>query len=346
MNPVSDEDELDVPGARGPISAAVHALLAGDRQIDWPDIESADPYGEDLHLALHNCYELAYRGFTSVDADMEWDLELLELRARMEKHFESALRRDVPGGADLAAELETLVTEPAEAAGISEFLRTEGEWWHIREYFAHRSIYHHKEADPYIWAVPRLRGQAKAALVAVEYDEFGAGRAERVHARLFAELLAGAGLNSGYLHYLNQVPAPMLALVNMMSLFGLHRSLRGALVGHFATVEITSPPGSRRMVQALRRLDADPACVLFYTEHVEADAVHEQIMRRDVLGDLLRREPQLTESVVFGIQVTNLLEDRFEQHVLHDNWRAARTSLREPLPDPDAPARPPVGAAD
>ncbi|SUA46559.1 Uncharacterised protein [Nocardia africana] len=87
------------------------------------------------------------------------------------------------------------------------------------EYFAHRSIYHHKEADPYAWVIPRLRGQAKAALVAVEYDEFGAGRGEDVHARLFADLLAGAGLDDTYLHYLDAVPAPMLALVNMMSLF-------------------------------------------------------------------------------------------------------------------------------
>src|SRR5256885_5091677 len=31
------------------------------------------------------------------------------------------------------------------------------------------------------------------------------------------------------------------------------------------------------------RLDAPEACRLFYTEHIEADAVHEQVMRHDVL---------------------------------------------------------------
>ncbi|MBF6370919.1 iron-containing redox enzyme family protein, partial [Nocardia puris] len=121
----------------------------------------------------------------------------------------------------------------------------EGRWWQVQEYFVHRSIYHHKEADPYVWAIPRLRGQAKASLVAVEFDEYGGGHGDRVHARLYADLMAGAGLDDGYLHYLEHVPAPMLAIVNMMSLFGLHRELRGALVGHFADVEITSPPGSR-----------------------------------------------------------------------------------------------------
>ncbi len=79
-------------------------------------------------------------------------------------------------------------------------------------------------------------------MVAVEFDEFGAGRAEDVHARLFADLMGDLGLDARYGHYLDAAPAQALATVNLMSLFGLHRRLRGALVGHFATVEITSSP--------------------------------------------------------------------------------------------------------
>ena len=63
--------------------------------------------------------------------------------------------------------------------------------------FAHRSIYHLKEADPHAWVIPRLRGRAKAALVAVEFDEYGAGRADRAHAQLFADLLQAADLSDG-----------------------------------------------------------------------------------------------------------------------------------------------------
>ncbi|MEV6426320.1 iron-containing redox enzyme family protein [Nocardia sp. NPDC051463] len=317
-----------LPPPRGPLSRAVVDLLRGRTGAAiavGPD--NADPYGEDLQLALHICYELHYRGFESVDPCWEWDPNLLGFRAELECRFLAALRRDVVGGQELKKELDSLLVEPVDSTGVSQHLRDDGEWWHVCEYFVHRSIYHHKEADPYAWVIPRLRGQAKASVVAVEFDEFGGGRGDRIHARLFADLLTGAGLASGYLSYLNVVPAPMLALVNMMSLFGLHRDLRGALVGHFASVEILSPPGSRRMVEALERLDADPACVLFYTEHVEADAVHEQVMRRDVIGNLLTQEPELTASVVFGIQATNLLEDRFAEHVL-GSWRSGRSSLR------------------
>jgi hypothetical protein len=299
----------------------------GDDVGMW--IEAADPYGDDVQLALHLCYELHYLGFAGVDPRWEWDPGLLGIRARLEDRFEAALRRDVAGGTDLDAELAALLTEPDEPTGISAFLCENGQWWQLREYFAHRSIYHHKEADPYAWAIPRLYGQAKASLVAVEFDEFGGGRGDRIHARLYADLLEAAGLRREYLYYLDTVPASMLAVVNMMSLLGLHRRLRGALVGHFATVEITSSPGSRRMVEALRRLDAAPECVRFYAEHVEADAVHEQVMRGGVLGPLLRDQPELRESVVFGIQVTGLLEDRFERYVL-GNWRAGRSSMRRP----------------
>jgi hypothetical protein len=198
-------------------------------------------------------------------------------------------------------------------------------------------MYHLKEADPHAWVIPRLHGQAKASLVAVEFNEFGGGRGERIHAQLFTDLMAAAGLSSAYLYYLDDVPAPAIATVNLTSMFGLHRRLRGALVGHFAAAEITTAPSAQRITQALERLGAGPACTLFFTEHIEADAVHEQILRRDVIGDLLRREPHLTGDVVFGIAATELLEGRLGEHLL-TAWRSGTTSLHRPLPEHSIPA--------
>jgi hypothetical protein len=82
------------------------------------------------------------------------------------------------------------------------------------------------------------------------------------------------------------------------------------------------------MEQALTRLEAPDACRLFYTEHIEADAVHEQVLRRDVIGDLLAREPELAADIVFGIQATELLEQRLAEHLL-SAWRDGRSSLRQ-----------------
>lgn len=286
-----------------------------------------------MQLALQICYELHYRGFAGVDPDWEWHPALLRTRAALEGRLLSALRADVSEGdevEDVEGVLDDLLVEPVNGGGVSHWLRDEGTWWQLREYLVHRSIYHLKEADPHAWVIPRLRGQAKAALVAVEFDEFGGGRYERMHSRLYAELLASAGLHAGYLHYLEHVPPQAFAPVNLMSLFGLHRGLRGALVGHFAAAEITTAPSAMRIVRALERLGAPSGCLPFFTEHVEADAVHEQVVRREVIGDLLEREPWLAADVVFGVRATELLESHLAEHLL-SHWRSGESSLRLPL---------------
>jgi hypothetical protein len=321
---------VHLPTPRGPLSEKVVAALSGAPDGRPIAFTAADPYGEDLTIALHTLYELHYGGFDGVDPAWEWDPELLRLRAQVERVFLDALRSDVEGGDDLDATLDALLVEHVPGSGVSHHMRDNGTWDHMCEYFAHRSVYHHKEADPHAWVIPRLRGTAKAALVAVEFDEFGGGRADRMHSRLYADLLDGAGMSSEYLHYLDDVPAPAIAIVNMMSLFGLHRSLRGALVGHFAAAEITTAPSAQRMVQALTRMDADPRCVEFFTEHIEADAVHEQIMRNDVIGSLLEQEPSLRADVVFGVQATEHLESRLAGHLL-SAWSADESSLRTRL---------------
>jgi hypothetical protein len=114
-------------------------------------------------------------------------------------------------------------------------------------------------------------------------------------------------------------------------MFGLHRELRGAAIGHFASTEITSSPGSCRLVEALERMGAPKACADFYREHVEADAVHEQVVRTDVVGDLVQREAHLDQDVVFGIKARDAVEDRLAAHLM-ECWTAGRSSLRRSLP--------------
>jgi hypothetical protein len=305
------------------------SALRGARSA-YPDIGTPDPYGADLQLALYCCYELHYRGFTGVGDDLEWDADLLGFRGALERVFLDALRADVEPGTDVAAELDALLVEPVDGRGVSYHLRREGAEWQVREYVAHRSLYHLKEADPQAFVIPRLSGAAKAGLVTVEHDEYGAGDAERMHSRLFADMMQALDLEPAYGHYLDVAPAETLAEVNFMSLCGLHRSLRGALVGQFALVELTSSPGSERLVRGMRRLGLPEAAVAFYDEHVEADAVHEQLVRRRVIAPLLDAEPELAGDLVFGIRASGLLADRFGEHVL-GSWSAGRSSLVAPL---------------
>lgn len=315
-----------LPAPRGPLSATVLRMFrCGPPPAARPPGPPGhpDPWGEDLQLALYLCYELHYRGFDKVAAEWEWDPELLGLRRDLEQIFLADLRAETAPVPPLDELLASLLTEPREGTGPSYHLRDHGERWQAREYLIHRSLYHLKEGDPQLWVVPRLTGEARAAFLAIEYNEYGAGRAERAHARLFGEMMADFGLDPTYGRYLNLAAAPALAVVNLMSMFGLHRSLRGALVGQFALAEVTSSPASARLVEAFERLGAGPAGTRFHAEHVEADAVHEQLVRTRVIDAL----PELAQDIAFGIAASALTEQRLADHLLNC-WQSGRSSLR------------------
>ncbi|MFE2110103.1 iron-containing redox enzyme family protein [Kitasatospora sp. NPDC059463] len=335
------------PAPRGPLSAAVLALVtagppdgadasapggsaAGDGA--WTEaLRGTDPWGEDHQLALHLCYELHDRGLPGVHPGWEWDPGLLARRRGLERPFLAAVREAARPVTPLAEAVGRLLTAEGDG-GPSAYLEAEGERWQAREYLVHRSVYHLKEADPQLWLLPRIHGPAQAVLMTVAFDEYGAGRPENAHALLFARMMADLDLEPAYGHYLDAVPAPALAVVNLMTLFGLHRSLRGAAVGQFAAIEITSSPGSARLAAALERLGAGPDGTLFYREHVEADAVHEQLVRRGVIDELTATEPGLAGDIAFGLAATEAVDGRFAAHLL-EHWRAGRSSLRSPLPD-------------
>jgi hypothetical protein len=118
-----------------------------------------------------------------------------------------------------------------------------------------------------------------------------------------------------------------LAISNTMSLFGLHRALRGAAVGHLAAYEMTSSEPCRRYARGLRRLGASDAACLFFDVHVTADALHEQLAAHDLCEGLSEAEPEVTEDIIFGAAACLAVENRFARHLL-DSWDAGRSALR------------------
>ncbi|MDO9494939.1 MAG: iron-containing redox enzyme family protein, partial [Nocardioides sp.] len=167
---------------------------------------------------------------------------------------------------------------------------------------------------------------AKAALMELQYDEYGAGDPNRVHSHLFARGLEAVGLRSEYGAYVDDVPLEILEQNNAMSLMGLHRRLRGAALGHLAAFEATSSLPSRQLSRGLGRLgltrETAPEMAEYYDEHVEADAVHEQLAVRAICGELLAVEPGLRDDVYFGAFTCLDLEDRLAHHLL-TRWGAA-----------------------
>ncbi|MCU1615399.1 MAG: hypothetical protein JWO98_2939, partial [Frankiales bacterium] len=114
---------------------------------------------------------------------------------------------------------------------------------------------------------------------------------------------------------------------NTMSLFGLHRRWRGAALGHLAVVEMTSSEPSRRYSAGLRRLGYGRRTTVFYDEHVEADAVHEQIASVDMCGSLVAESPELAADVLFGGACALAMDGLAAAHLL-GAWDAGRSALR------------------
>jgi len=324
---------LSPPPARGPLSSTLLEALRREpgTAVAWPTTAtSADPVGdEDLQLALCLCYELHYGGIAGVDPAWEWDPGLLGFRAALERPFEAALRAGVPAAeeaelAEVGSALQRIVAGD-DGPPLSRYVETQATVEQVRELLTHRSAYQLKEADPHSWAIPRLAGAPKAALVEVQFDEYGGGRADRMHAVLFAKAMAAVGLDPTYGRYLAQLPAVTLATVNLMSLCGLHRRLRGAIVGHLALFEMTSSIPNRRYATGLRRLGLD-AATPFFDEHVEADAVHEAVAAVDLAGGLAHQEPELAGDILWGARALAALEARWAELLL-GAWERGESSL-------------------
>src|SRR5689334_14733223 len=197
-----------VPAPRGPWSETLLAALRGapGALAATTDLDLAfdgDPLADDdLHLALYCCYELHYRGLDGVDEAWEWDPGLLAFRAQLESIFDAGLRDALRGWTPPPADATTMdlalraIADADAAPSLSKHLERSGTLDELREFLVHRSAYQLKEADPHSWAIPRLAGPPKAALVEVQSDEYGGGEPARVHAQLFADTMDELGLDS------------------------------------------------------------------------------------------------------------------------------------------------------
>ena len=291
-----------VPSPRGPLTEGLLAALAQPVHAleALPVPAPADPLAdEDLQLALYVMYELHYRGLDGVDEAWEWEPSLLALRARPRGGLPArparARRR---AGSRRPSPPRTSTSRCARMAEADDGPVA----------LAAPRAPRHARPGPRVRHPPLglpAQGGRPARVGDPAPDRPGEGRARRDRGRRVRRRPAGPhprravrrrrwtelGLDAAYGAYLDRIPALTLATVNLMSLLGLHRSRRGAIVGHLALFEMTSSLPNRRYGNALRRLGFGERATAFFDEHVEADAVHEAIASVDLAGGLVRAEP-------------------------------------------------------
>lgn len=321
---------MRLPKPRGPLGEAVLdglRVAPHDLATVTTTTACADADPEDAALVLWALHELEYRGFEDVDPRAEGLPGVVAVRRTLEDDLEARLRARWAEEPDPdphlpVAEAVFAMVEADDAPSVARHVQTEADLEQVRDLLRMRSVYHLKESDPVAWIVPRLPVVAKAALAELQYDEYGGGDPGRLHHHLFALGLEAAGLRSEYGAYVDEAPLEVLEQSNAVSLFGLARRLRGAGVGHLAAFEATSSVPSRRMAQGLERVGLDGPMVEYYREHVEADAVHEQLAARSICGELVRAEPDQRDAVLLGAFTCLDLERRFAEATLA-RWGAA-----------------------
>ncbi|MEV7428423.1 iron-containing redox enzyme family protein [Nocardioides sp. NPDC092400] len=303
-----------LPKARGTLSEQLFAALREEPGTPVPlDAAVADD-AEDRAIALWASYELHYRGFEDVDDRWEWSPDVLRVRAGLEELLELELREryavhQPERTDDLAKDLFDYVAGH-DGPSMARYVQTDATEAQVLELLRQKSVYHLKEADPSAWVVPRLPTGPKAALMELQFDEYGDGNPARLHQHLFERGLEAAGLRSEYGAYVDEATLAVLEANNVQSFLGLHRRLRAASLGHLAAFEATSSIPSRRMAQGLERLGFPDEIVDYYREHVEADAVHEQLAVRDICVPLVETEPALADDVFLGAFACLDTEDR------------------------------------
>ena len=326
---------MQLPDPVGDLSHEVIRTLARPTQDALFPPPPATLHGDvltddDVQLALWVLYELHYQGFDDVDPDWEWHPDAVRYLAGLEKPFLAALRAlPVPETDPAAPVHERLeeVVEAAPSAGLSRYMQREASPAEFREYLQVKSVYHLKESDPQSFVLARLRGLPKVRLAELQYDEYGGGRPDRLHQALFATTLRSAGLDDTYGAYLHLTPATTLAVNNAMSLFALHRRHRGAAMGHLAAFESTSSIPCRRVAQGIRRVGLPDGAADYFEEHVEADAVHEQIAVREICGSMVEEDRRLADGVLFGAWICCYLEYLDGQHLI-GRWSRGESALR------------------
>ena len=333
---------MRLPAPRGPISTALFTCLLGEpgpvpSQLTeladaLPETTADARSDEDVQISLWTCYGLAYDGFDGVDERWEWQPSLLAVRGALEAVFERDVLAEVRLPEDLTPkEVPTFLMDVCGSASPTAFLKfmqQNAPLEQFKELVIHRSIDALHEGDAHTWAIPRVTGRAKSALIEIQADEYGGGMPGRSHAELYAILMSELDLDPKYGAYIEQIPAVALGIHNLRSMFGLHRRWRGGILGNLAVTEIGSSLINRRFSEGLARLGASKKARWFYDEHILADAVHEQLAAHDMCGAFVADYPAEWDRVVIGALGTLNVRGLFARTVV-GAWEAGVTSLRE-----------------
>ena len=301
---------MQLPLERGPISRHVIETLAGaDDGATHRDRARPGMLADaDVQLALWILYELHYRGFDGRARRPRVGPRACSAcgarsSVRFEHELRGAARRPLigcPARATSADQLVALV-DADDGPSLGDLPAARASREQVLDFLRERSVQQLKESDPQSFVLPRLDGAAKVGprRAAVRRVRRRPSRTAARHAVRRRPRGRRARPDLRRVHR-RGLRAVSLACANVMSMFGLNRRLRGAAMGHLAAFEATSSVPSRKIAAGIERVGLPDAVAAYFHEHVEADAVHEQVAIQRHLRRLVADEPALRDDVLFG----------------------------------------------
>jgi hypothetical protein len=152
-----------------------------------------------------------------------------------------------------------------------------------------------------------LDGEAKVELAQNYWDEMGNGTLEAVHTELHRTLARALDIRA-----VPRSKQPIEALERSVlgSLLATNRHLQREMVGALGLIELQAGPRCRKVVAALKRLDAPAGAFPFYEEHAVADPRHGKDWLDHVVATL-GTDPAWAEGIVRGARWRSLVNERF-----------------------------------
>jgi len=153
-----------------------------------------------------------------------------------------------------------------------------------------------------------LSGSAKLELGKNYWDEMGQGRADGVHTRLYADLVAAIAMP--------HIPRPLLPVVALEraalgGLLATNRWLQPEMIGALGLLELQAGPRCRTVLQAFDRLGAPAGAYPFYVEHAEVDPVHGKDWMDKAIEPLAAERPEWGPRLVKGAWWRSSINRRF-----------------------------------
>lgn len=300
--------------------------------IDRAAAQTIEVVNAAFDLEIEEALEDAHRALYALYADRVWraprhprpafaqaalDVSRGELEQGLRHHL--ARRRNgaigtPPENVELAEWMQRLALgpHPHEDPTWGEFIRESISLEQLKQIVINRSLFFLREPDPWIFAVPKLRGIAKAGLIDLMLDEYGWGKLDHMHSSVYARLMEALELQSEIDHYEAAADWRFLATLNHQWMLGLNPELNNRLLGTIYLTEADSPGAMTNYLAAWARLGIDDPDVLrFYEIHVSADENHRDVALHEVVLPVCEANPDAAKDVARGIFDARTLEADF-----------------------------------